>query len=240
MPFETVTSPSGSINSARPEARPEKKRREEQEREIFKLQRQLLDHFKKPQPTEERDCFADWLRSVFHSFDTALFRRCQREISGMVFKYQEMNESQTQTSTASVPAPSSQALRPPMEQSNNQQPGTSQPQQLCSMQWQPNPSSWPTNVQNPQVSVWGSQDVQWVQQQQLQQQVRQAPTPSPVLTFSNPTQQGSSQEYDGGASLNMCTFVVERDQQQHAGLTVPQEQRPSQQQSGQDITENTQ
>ena len=183
-------SSTGSVTSARSE-----KKQDQQERDIYKLQQQLLDHLKKPQPTEERDCYADWLRSVFHSFDNSLFRRCQREISSVVVRYQDLNESPQEIITA-VPASSSQSLQPTTDHVDNQQQGTSQPQQLCSMQWQSHPSTWPTNVHNPHVSVWGSQDVQWVQQQQIQQEGPQAAAANPAMTFSSLTQQSENQEYD--------------------------------------------
>ena len=196
-----------SSTSARPEVS-----NDAPEREILKLQQQLLDYFKKPQPTEERDCYADWLRSLFHSFDTSLFRRCQKEISGVIFKYQELNESMPPNTTTSLPASSSQSLHPSKEQPDSHQSRTSK--QPCNMRWQPHPSTWPTNVQNQSVSLWRSQDVQWLQQQQLQQPGRQdlAQNACTTMTFSNSTRQGDSQENNRGTGLDICTFLVEGEQ----------------------------
>ena len=192
-PIETTPSSGGSVTSARP--------------------KQLLDYFRKPQPTEEQDCYADWLRSVFSFF--RLFRRCQRcqrEISGVVFKYKDLNENQPQVAIA-APAPSTQALRSPMEQPDSQQTGTSQHQQMCSTGWQPLPLAWSSNVHNHHVSVWGSREVQWVQQQQFQQ-ARPVSVSNPAMTFSSPPHKGGSQEYRLIWKLgDICFLRVQNDKQ---------------------------
>ena len=150
---------------------------EERSQQMLALNQQVLDRLVPTSSTDrEKDAFVDWFKSVIHELDHDLWRRCQQEISNILYRYIGENDQLKKQQISSAFAPSFL--------SQNKQ-SANQPQdsvQTCSAMWQPQPSQWP-NQPTSSVSVWHSQDANWVAQQFPQQQtmtqlqpVRLAPT----------------------------------------------------------------
>lgn len=142
--------------------------------QLTNLQRELLSRIKNTPEPNERDAFMEWVKQAVAGLNKTIWRRFQADVQQLVSRYTDMQEQQQQQ------------LQPRPDLSSNKD---SDP---CSMQWQPNPSQWPSQVVNT-TSVWGSQERAWMHQQQFQQQDKQACTP--------PSQEGSSRVFLGQSSL---------------------------------------
>lgn len=134
---------------------------EARSQQMLVLNQQVLDRIK-PNVDKERDAFVDWLRSVINDLDHEVWRRCQQQISNTLYKYIVENDrlKRQQTPATNPPIPSVS------KQSNISLQGSSQ---TCSAMWQPPPSHWPNHTSS-SVSVWQSQDGNWINQQFPHQQ----------------------------------------------------------------------
>ncbi|XP_062591350.1 uncharacterized protein LOC134259658 [Saccostrea cucullata] len=154
--------------------------------QLINLQQELLGRIKNTPEPNERDAFMEWVKKAVAGLNKSLWRRFQTDVQQLVSRYIDMQEKQQQQ------------IQPRHDLSSNKDSDS------CSVQWQPNPTQWPSQVVNT-TSVWGSQERAWVQKQQFQQQDKQAGTP-PV---SRPSQEGSSVVFAGLSSL------LEMDDGQH-------------------------
>ncbi|XP_078583267.1 uncharacterized protein LOC144865980 [Branchiostoma floridae x Branchiostoma japonicum] len=128
---------------------------------IAELQRQLLNKLSKAEKTpmeRQKDAFADFMKEATYTFPPPMWLRFQGEVNSLLQKYQlELHQQSTMQTLhqqqdgflrshppVPIPVPSSQQCLP--------------------MSWQPHPSQWPGQVNQP-TSVWGSQEASWVQQQ---------------------------------------------------------------------------
>ena len=146
--------------------------------QLINLQRELLGHIKNTPEPNEHDAFLDWVKLAVAGLNKTLWCRFQTDVQQLVSRYTDMQEQQQQQ----------RQPRPDLSSNKDSDP--------CSIQWQPNPSQWPSQVVNT-TSVWGSQERAWVQQQQIQQQDKQGCTPP----ISRPSQEGSSMVFAGLSSL---------------------------------------
>ena len=151
------------------------------------MQKRLLDHIR-PESDGERDAFSEWLRSALRNLEHSLWRRCQRELSDVMYRFIVENDNLRTKTKAPC-----QSLSGPPSQSGNYGQITSANfcQNQSNQTWQPGPQYWPASVQNP-TSVWGSMDSSWVQQQfpgtQFTSQPRNQPSES-TTQFSSTSNQ---------------------------------------------------
>jgi len=93
----------------------------------------------------ERETFVEWMRSVIYGLDHGLWRRCQRELTSVMYRYQTANDDCKNELTSAATSSS----------------------QSASYQWQPPPHQWPTQpIRN--ISPWQSQDAYWIAHQYSQ------------------------------------------------------------------------
>lgn len=61
----------------------------------------------------ERETFVDWMRSVIQELDPGLWRRCQRELTSILYRYQaENDELKTEPSMTPASTPTATAAAP--------------------------------------------------------------------------------------------------------------------------------
>lgn len=119
-----------------------------------------------PSKATERTRYADWAKEVMVSLHPSLWLKFQRECTNLLYTYQEKNEEllnpvseQQQHYIAQQPHYTS-----PNPQQYQMYPRATSGTSSTSAMWQPQPHQWPTTVQ-PNMSVWGSQNSAWVQEQ---------------------------------------------------------------------------
>ncbi|XP_041354914.1 uncharacterized protein LOC121372581 [Gigantopelta aegis] len=61
-------------------------RLEEHSQQMIALQQQIMDRLK-PSADREREAFVDWMRSVILDLDHSIWRRCQLDISQILYRY---------------------------------------------------------------------------------------------------------------------------------------------------------
>lgn len=168
---------------------------EERSDQVLSMQKQLLSHLR-PSGDKERDTFIDWMRSAVHSLEHTVWRRCQRELSDVMYRViaendnlQARKQNQNQYMAAEVS---------PNQSSVNVRQTSPSFAHGPSAAWQPAPQFWPSSVQNP-TSVWGSMDSSWVHQQypsthahaqksapvQAQNQAKSSSSAAPLSTLTN-------------------------------------------------------
>ena len=59
---------------------------------LINLHGELLAKLNRPYVVQERDSFADWVRTCVHQFTAPRFRQCQREITQVIHRLQEAQE----------------------------------------------------------------------------------------------------------------------------------------------------
>ncbi|XP_014675988.1 PREDICTED: uncharacterized protein LOC106815965 [Priapulus caudatus] len=140
----------------------------------------------------ERETFVDWMGSVIHKLDHGLWRRCQRELTSVLYRHLDENDelktkpttTPAATPTATAAAPSSQSVSSP------------------SYRWQPPPHQWPTHP-IPNVLPDGST-------------VSSATAPT-VHQASVATLHSASVDTSGNSGANISSFLrqLERDSQDY-------------------------
>ncbi|XP_015249029.1 PREDICTED: uncharacterized protein LOC107096748 [Cyprinodon variegatus] len=85
----TMRSTSGCPSRGR-EQGPEESNNQVDERsqQFLVLQQQL-----RPEGDKERDAFAEWLRSAMHNFEHTIWRRCQRELTDVMYRFIAENDA---------------------------------------------------------------------------------------------------------------------------------------------------
>ena len=134
---------------------------EERSQQFLTIQKQLLDRLR-PEGDTERDAFMDWLRSAVHNLEHSLWRRCQRELLDVMYRYIVENDALRNKKQSSGQPAAGSSSQPGVF--SHTIPSGSYCQAQPNQAWQPGPQYWPATVQNP-TSVWGSMDSSWVQQQ---------------------------------------------------------------------------
>lgn len=128
---------------------------EERSEQFLSMQKQLLSQIR-PSGDKDRDSFIDWLRTEMHNLEHNLWRRCQRDLSDVMYRYIAENDTlQSRKQSTCIVSEVS-----PNQPSSSSMSFSHRPTQG----WQPAPHFWPSSIQNP-TSVWGSMDSTWVQQQ---------------------------------------------------------------------------
>ena len=89
----------------------------------------------------ERETFVEWMRSVINGLDHGLWRRCQRELTSVLYRYQAENDDWKTELTPAATATATTAA------------SSSQSASSSSYQWQPPPHQWPTQP-IPSISPW--------------------------------------------------------------------------------------
>ena len=208
---QSLSTPAGPISTGKLASRGSRKSAEEdslissfEERseQFLSIQKELLGQLR-PNGDKERHTFIEWLRSVVHSLEQTMWRRCQRELSDVMYRIIAENDSlqarkQTQFQATEV-SPNQSAVN------------LTQSAPICnrpSASWQPGPYYWPSSAQN-SPSVWRSMDPAWVQQQFPQtntqrQTVQKSSTDQPLTTQRDPTISSCSTE----APLSTLTDIL--------------------------------
>ena len=136
---------------------------------LVTMQQQFLEHFK-PEGDQERLGFVEFVKSTLMSLDQYCWRRCQKDMVQLLMWYIEENKtlrmSQSALSTMTFATPKVPCVAPSVTGSfyPARGPVSSHGQSASPNMWQPPPSQWSTQVQNP-TSVWGSMDARWAQQE---------------------------------------------------------------------------
>lgn len=166
----------------------------------MKLQQQLLQGIT-PTGDKERLGFTEWIRSTVLSLNHNLWRRCQRDMTDLLYRYIEMNdaakESSDGSSTASTafPHPGHAATGHAAPPNVNTEPYQPPPGQQM---WQPPPHQWPAQVSNP-TSVWGTMEPQWMQQQ------------FPTMNYQSPAPESQGRSSSAPATIPTSTHDVSAD-----------------------------
>lgn len=67
---------------------------DERSQQVLVLQQhQPLDQLRLEGDSKERDAFTEWLRSAMHNFEHSIWRRCQRELNDIMYRYIAENDS---------------------------------------------------------------------------------------------------------------------------------------------------
>lgn len=56
-------------------------------------QHRLLDQLRREGDSKERDAFTEWLRSAMHNFEHSVWRRCQRELNDVMYRFIAENDA---------------------------------------------------------------------------------------------------------------------------------------------------
>ncbi|MEQ2206192.1 hypothetical protein XENOCAPTIV_025272 [Xenoophorus captivus] len=66
----------------------------ERSQQFLVLQQQELPDQRRPEgDNKERDAFAEWLRSAMHNFEHSIWRRCQRELTDVMYRFIAENDA---------------------------------------------------------------------------------------------------------------------------------------------------
>ncbi|XP_060566077.1 uncharacterized protein LOC132725086 [Ruditapes philippinarum] len=96
--------------------------------QLINLQRELLGRIKNTPEPNERDAFLGWVKQAVAGLNKTLWRRFQTDVQQLVSRYTDMQEQQQQQVQS----------RPGISSNKDSDP--------CSVQWQPIPSQWPSQV----------------------------------------------------------------------------------------------
>ena len=59
---------------------------EQRSQQMMLMQKEVLEKYK-PGPDREREAFVDWVKSVILDLNHDIWRKCQREVSQILYKY---------------------------------------------------------------------------------------------------------------------------------------------------------
>ncbi|KAM9328235.1 uncharacterized protein KZ484_019575 isoform 2-T4 [Pholidichthys leucotaenia] len=154
---------------------------EDRSAQIIALQQQLMEQLR-PSGDQERLGFIEWVRSTLISLNHSLWRRCQRDMTDLLYRYIEENDAAKQSASGDGSSSASTAPPPPPPTPT----GPAGPPHMY-----PGPSSGycqsapsqrtcqpAAQVQNP-TSAWGSVNQQWVQQHFPMANYQRPPPQSP-------------------------------------------------------------
>ena len=118
--------------------------------QLINLQQQLLTRIK-PEGDQERVAFADWVHSALVNMDHGIWRRCQKDISDIVYRYIRENDAARRPADVSPAAHGPSAVGPPAPPVYQGPSASGMPHALAPQQqlWQPGPQHWPSTMQNP-------------------------------------------------------------------------------------------
>ncbi|CAC5363440.1 unnamed protein product [Mytilus coruscus] len=119
---------------------------EDHSNKMMALQQQVLERLRPVSSDREQDAFVDWIRTVITELDHVIWRQCL---------YRYITENDQIKRAQSVPTP---VIQPQLRQ---QMQHLQEPSSSYSTSWQPPSSQWHAQPSS-NVSVWQSQDVNWV------------------------------------------------------------------------------
>ncbi|KAH3854491.1 hypothetical protein DPMN_097034 [Dreissena polymorpha] len=154
---------------------------EERGNQMLNLQQQVLDRIR-PSADREMEAFVHWVRSVI------LQRRCQQEISITIYRYIGENDLLKRQQPQEL-SQYRQSFQPRQDSS-----------QACVNTWMSPPSQWPSRPTYG-ISVWHTQDANWLAQTFPQQYPQQQHR---TLTQLQPAQSGCT--VPGSPPLPMMTW----------------------------------
>jgi len=132
--------------------------------QFMEMQNRLMQQMVRPNTDRMKEVFVDYIRESVYEIHPNLWEDMHRDIMKTVLMYKdrdnELKRGQQRTATA-----------------------TAEPVR-SSADWQPPPHMWPSTVQNP-VSVWGSTESAWVNQQFPQHQQFSQKKQSQQLSMSH-------------------------------------------------------
>ncbi|XP_046342453.2 uncharacterized protein LOC124123203 [Haliotis rufescens] len=175
--------------------------------QFMEMQNRVMQQMVRPNTDRMKEAFIEYIRESVYEIHPALWEDMHRDIMKTVLMYKD-RESQLkraqQRARATVPA------------------------EPCgsSSAWQPPPHMWPSTVQNP-LSVWGSAERAWVQQQfphdqrlsQHQQQPQQFFQPQQQTSFSRQDRQQGKQQDISALNISSLTPMASKSLQVHGANT---------------------
>ncbi|XP_013386501.1 uncharacterized protein LOC106155992 [Lingula anatina] len=155
---------------------------------LISMQQQLLEHLK-PQGDQERLGFADFVRSTLMTFNHECWRRCQKDMTQLLWRYIDENDAASRLQRLPfasnpihpIPTPATTPCYPAPPPALGLS-GQTATQTL----WQHPPNQWQTNPENP-TYVWGSAESRWPQQGLPQFHASCLPQKRPWTTPSVPS-----------------------------------------------------
>ena len=170
-------------------------------KEMSEFQEKLLQRLR-PQGNPERETFIEWVRSVVMELPHDAWRRCQKELNQLIYRYIEEGDRYKQQQEKQVQVPLEHQAGTSQCFTGRRQPAE------C---WQPPPQVWPQHPVGPQESVWGSQDPAWVAHQFSDQQLPPGqpdrPQSAPNLLIRQSTPKQGVQDPPPQQNLSFGTFL---------------------------------